>query len=328
VTDAANWLFLLLQVFFIDLMLGADNALVIALACRRLPANDASRAVALGATGAIVLRLVMVLFADALLGVPLIKLLGAWMLVVIALNIKGRQADEQIGASPAPRSASDLISVAAAIMLADAAMSLDNVVALAAVAGGNLLLLAIGILISIPILAYGALILTHLIRRAPEILTIGVGFLGWIAGAMAASDPLVSAWIAMNAPALATFAPPLAAAFVLIAGSSPSSLRASVRTGGQAAPSRMSLSASEGAPLEANPPPGRLDPRRQTAPNRRAELAPAAEEDLVQAFALETPPASSARGRPDERIVVAGFMLLAFLAGLIIFLASFFDSLT
>ena len=92
--DSASWLFLLMQVFFVDLLLGADNAIVIALACRRLPLRDRGRAVAIGAAGAIALRLSMVLFANALLGVPLVKLIGAWTLVVIALNVRA-QAHEK-----------------------------------------------------------------------------------------------------------------------------------------------------------------------------------------------------------------------------------------
>ena len=86
--DAAASLFLLLQIFFVDLLLGADNAIVIALACGRLRPEDTRRAIVLGAGGAIVLRLVMILFANALLGVPLVKLAGAWMLIVIALNVR------------------------------------------------------------------------------------------------------------------------------------------------------------------------------------------------------------------------------------------------
>ena len=92
--DTAGWLFLLLQIFFVDLLLGADNAIVIALACRRLPPEDTRRAVLFGAAGAIVLRLVMILFANALLGVPLVKLVGAWTLLVIALNVAAQQASD------------------------------------------------------------------------------------------------------------------------------------------------------------------------------------------------------------------------------------------
>jgi YjbE family integral membrane protein len=216
--DGAAWIFILLQIFFVDLLLGADNAIVIALACRKLPPKGARQAVLLGAIGAIVLRLVLILFANALLSVPLVKLIVAWALVVIGLNVQTQKRGYEIVGAGGVAGAGDFLSAAAVIMFADAAMSLDNVVALAAISGGNFWLLATGVLASIPILAYGGLILTQIIRRAPEILTVGAAILGWIAGEMAVSDPLLSGWIQANAPALAVLAPGLVAAFVYVAG--------------------------------------------------------------------------------------------------------------
>ncbi len=327
--DAAGWLFLLLQIFFVDLLLGADNAIVIVLACRRLPAEDTRRAVLLGAIGAIVLRLVMILFANALLGVPLVKLVGAWMLVVIALNVRVQKGEDDVGTIRSAGLAGDLLSAAAVIMLADATMSLDNVVALAAIAGGNFWLLAIGILISIPIIAYGALILTALIRRAPEIIAVGAAFLGWIAGGMAVSDPLVVGWVQADAPALAVFAPALVTLFVLFAGEPTNSKKArgaispkaSADRARTAAPSlqRRLVAIPRTAPLST---PLEREPRPPAVPLNAAPL-----EDRPPVFATNAPGAS-ARGWTEERIVVAGFVVLAFLAGLIIFVASFFDSLT
>ncbi len=327
--DAVGWLFLLLQIFFVDLLLGADNAIVIALACRRLPPEDTRRAVLLGAAGAIVLRLVMILFANTLLGVPLVKIVGAWMLVVIALNVKAQKGDDDGGAVRSAGLAGDLLSAAAVIMLADATMSLDNVVALAAIAGDNFWLLAVGILISIPIIAYGALILTALIRRAPEIITVGAAFLGWIAGGMAVSDPLVAGWVQAEAPALAIFAPALVALFVLSAGQRtnasealarirPSRSVARVRTE-RPSPQIRSIAIPRTAPLST---PTGPEPRQPSVPERAGPL-----EDRSPTFAVDGP-AASAQGWTEERVVVAGFVLLALIAGLIIFIASFFDSLT
>lgn len=308
-TDAAGSLFLLLQIFFVDLLLGADNAIVIALACGRLRSEDTRRAIVLGAGGAIVLRLVMLMFADALLGVPLVKLAGAWMLIVIALNLRAERDDDD--GSPVG-GASDFMSAAAIIMLADAAMSLDNVVALAAIAGGNLWLLAIGVLLSIPILVWGAFILTGVLRLAPEIFVVGSAFLGWIAGGMAATDPLVASWIDANAPALGAFAPALGALFVLLAGG-----EKAVRTRPLARVPRVAWSLS-GASLA--PPPRPAPPPAAAAP----EVGRAAQEDKAPGFA----PEAAAGGWSEERLVVAGFVLFAIVAGLIIFVASFFDSLT
>jgi YjbE family integral membrane protein len=323
VIDAAAWIFLLVQIFFVDLLLGADNAIVIALACRRLPSDQAKRAVLIGAAGAITLRLGMVLFANALLGAPLVKLAGAWLLVVIALNVRTQKPDDDLGASKRPASASDFAAVAAVIMLADAAMSLDNVVALAAISDGDFLLLAIGVLLSIPILTYGALILTHLIRRAPEILAVGAAFLGWIAGGMAVSDPLLAGWIGANAPALAVFAPGLVAVFVLIAGQG-----AETRTA-----QRWPETATMARPVAnrgSKPAPAPLAPSSaifREVPQPTIPL-PAADGGRSPALGPEAPTTSPERGWSEERVVVAGIMLLAFIAGLIIFIASFFDSLT
>jgi hypothetical protein len=201
--------------------------------------------------------------------------------------------------------------------LADAAMSLDNVVALAAIAGGNFWLLALGVLLSIPIIAYGSLILTGIIRHAPMILTLGAVVLGWIAGGMAVSDPLVSGWVQSNAPALAVVAPALGAVFVWVAGAgverrSRRALepRRAVWTPPPVALGEPTPAASADAPAQglaamsaAKPisrPPARLEPRRAPAPS----------------------------GWSEERVVLLGFVILAALAGLIILAASFLDSLT
>jgi YjbE family integral membrane protein len=338
--DVAAPLFLLLQIFFVDLLLGADNAVVIALACSRLPPESMRRAAILGAGGAIALRLVMVLFANALLGVPLVKLLGAWMLIVIALNVRAnREGDGEAAGEGAAAGA--FMSAAAVIMLADAAMSLDNVIALAAIAGGNLWLLAIGVLVSIPILVYGAFILTGIIRHAPQIFPLGAAFLGWIAGGMAATDPLVSGWIEANAPALAMFAPALAALFVLVAGKAakpalrriaPASRpRLRVAPAPSLAPALLqeALAVPPGPVRFAAPPrPAAPPPSRPLADAVPPVAPPSIADEATPRFAPEEADAAPSAGWTEERLVVAGFVALAALAGLIIFIASFFDSLT
>jgi YjbE family integral membrane protein len=315
--DSAGWLFLLIQIFFVDLLLGADNALVIALACRRLPPEQTRRAILLGAIGAIGLRLVMLLFANALLGVPLVKLVSAWMLVVIALKVRARRRDEGASGVMRLRIAGDLVSAAAVIMLADVAMSLDNVVALAAIAGGDFWLMSVGVLVSIPIIAYGALVLSAIVRRAPEILVVGAAFLGWVAGAMAVSDPLVAGSVQADAPALGVLAPAIVAAFVLFAGERPDVKEV-------------------GAAISPTMPPPRLRP---SAPSPRGCLVAAPRAAIASTPASGGPedrppafpsggPAASTRGWTEERVVVAGLVLVAFIAGLIIVIASFFHNLT
>ncbi len=332
-TDLAASLFLLLQIFFVDLLLGADNAIVIAMACGRLPPEDTRRAVVFGAAGAIMLRLAMLLFANALLGVPLVKLVGAWMLLVIALNVR-TQGDALANEAAGGRAgAQDFVSAAVVIMFADAAMSLDNVVALAAIAGGNVWLLTLGVLISIPILVYGAVILTKIMRHAPEIFVVGAAFLGWIAGAMAVTDPLVAGWIDANAPALGVFAPALGAFFVLAAGRGVA--RPALSTPPAAPPLALILpeeieqALAAAGPARDRPPPVAPPPRvaARVAPPT-PPVAPSPVGDAMPGFASEAPAAGDRSALNEERLVIAGFILLAVLAGLIIFIAAFYDSLT
>jgi YjbE family integral membrane protein len=330
VTDLAASLFLLLQIFFVDLLLGADNAIVIAMACGRLPPEDMRRAVLFGAAGAILLRLAMLLFANTLLGVPLVKLVGAWMLLVIALNVRTQGVRTAEAAAGSRAGAQDFLSAAVVIMFADAAMSLDNVVALAAIAGGAFWLLTLGVLISIPILVYGAFILTRIMRHAPEIFVVGAAFLGWIAGAMAVTDPLVASWIDANAPALGVFAPALGALFVLAVGKGvrrPAVLAASAPPeAGRAPPLGLEQSvAVAAAPVRYRSPPVARPPR--VAPHR-PPVTPSSAGDVLPGFASEAPAAGESTASNEERLVIAGFILLAVLAGLIIFSAAFYDSLT
>ncbi len=324
-SDAAGGLFLLLQIFFVDLLLGADNAVVIALACRRLPPEDTRRAIFLGAIGAITLRLVMLLFANALLGVPLVKLVGAWVLVVIALNVRAQTHEGNINAVRRAGTAGDFVSAAAVITVADATMSVDNVVALAAIAGGNFWLLALGVLISIPIIAYGAVILSAIIRRAPEIIAVGAAFLGWIAGAMAVSDPLVADWVQADAPALAVLAPALVALLVLIGGERAGAKVAQLATSPSAAPPRAPPSRRPVVAVSRTAAP--LASQDRGAQSQTVARPAVPLEDRSPVFAPSSAAATTS-GWTEERVVVAGFVLLAFLAGLIIFIASFFDSLT
>jgi YjbE family integral membrane protein len=320
VSDAAAWIVVLLQVFCVDLLLGTDNALVIALACSRLPAAETRQAVMLGAVGAIALRLGMLAFANALLVVPLVKLIAAWTLIVVALNIRAREAGDERFVASDSAGRSDFLAAAAIIALADAAMSLDNVVALAAIAKGSFWLLALGVLLSIPIVAYGSLILSGVIRHAPVILTLGAVVLGWIAGEMAVSDPLLSGWVHANAPALVPLAPALGAAFVWIAGA------------GAQRRARPPLIAPGSESWTAPPVPLARKPAhagsRDAPPAHGLVVTGAHGQILRPAARLEPGPAAAPSGWSEERVVVLGFVILSALAGLIILVASFFDSLT
>ena len=216
-SDASSWFFIPLQILFVDLLLGADNALVIALACRALPPRQVNEAAAIGVAGAIVLRLLLAVIATSLLTLPLVKIVGAIALIFIALNLASGRAlgPDMVDEAPTTRS---LLSAAAVIVVADAAMSVDNVVALAAIAAGNFWWLAIGVALSLPVLGFGGVMLSRLLRHAHGLVEFGAALLGWIAGGMALTDPLVFPWADVNAPGLVQLAPALGAAFVLLYG--------------------------------------------------------------------------------------------------------------
>ncbi len=301
--DGAAWLVIPVQIFFIDLLLGADNALLIALACRSLGPEDARKAIVFGAGGAILLRLVLTVLASSLLAAPLVRLVGAWLLIVIALNVTAEHGSNGDEDRPSSFARADLWSVATVIVVADSAMSLDNVVALAAVARGNFWLLAAGVAFSIPVLAYGGLILTTLLKNAPGLVAIGAALLGWIAGDMAVSDALLAHWAYVNAPGLVAIAPALGAAFVFV--------------NGWLAPGRP---APRSIPRPARP--------RALKPAARAALAPEPARPSAPSFEPQAPrqpsPAPASR---EDRVAVIGVLILAAIAGLVLIVVSYLDSL-
>ncbi|NWB95941.1 TerC family protein [Pseudomonas gingeri] len=204
---------LTLQVFLLDLLLSGDNAVVIALACRHLPARQMRQAVFAGMGVAVALRILFTSVIGLLLKVPCLKLLGMGALVVIAIKLL--VADDEAEHRP-QSSASTLWSVVGLIVFADLSMSLDNVVALAAVAQDNLGILVLGLLLSIPMLMYGSLFVSGLFKRYPLLIPAGGALLGWVAGDIGMSDPLIADWVAAQAPGLVLAMPVACAIFVLV----------------------------------------------------------------------------------------------------------------
>ncbi|MBV8472646.1 MAG: YjbE family putative metal transport protein [Hyphomicrobiales bacterium] len=305
--DGATWLVIPVQIFFVDLLLGADNALLIGLACRSLGPKDTPRAIAVGAGGAVVMRLLLTIVATSLLAVPFVKLIGAAVLILIALNASQEHGPSERPPSSPARARTNIWSAASVIVFADAAMSLDNVVALAAIARGNFWLLAVGVALSLPVLAYGGLILTTLLRRAPGIVTLGAALLGWIAGDMAITDPLIAGWAYANAPGLVAVAPALGAAFVFLG----SRLRRD-----QALEPAAHLEAPRGeAPM-----PSATQTTAPSVPDARAEI--------VAAVPALSPTAKSAAPTPrGDRVGMIGVLILAVVAGLALMLVSYLDNL-
>jgi YjbE family integral membrane protein len=178
----AFWLGLA-KIIGVNVILSGDNAVVIALAARSLPQKQQTQAVFWGAGAAIVLRVVLTLFAVALLTLPWLKLIGSLLLFWIGVKLLIPEEDDaDIAASE------HLISAIKTILIADLVMSLDNVIAVAAAAGGSILLLILGLAISIPLVIFGATLLIKLMERFPVIITIGAGLIGWVAGEMLVAD--------------------------------------------------------------------------------------------------------------------------------------------
>jgi YjbE family integral membrane protein len=178
------------QIIMIDLLLGADNAVVIALACRGLPQKQRRLGIICGTAGAIVLRVLLIAFALALLALPFLKLAGG--LLLIWIGVKLLQPQESDDAHEEIRSSSKLLNAVKTVIVADLVMSLDNVLAIAAAAGNSnqhqIPLVIFGLVVSIPIIVAGSQLVLRFMDRFPIIITLGGMLLGWIAGQMIYSD--------------------------------------------------------------------------------------------------------------------------------------------
>ena len=184
-----------LQIIAIDILLGGDNAVVIALACRNLPDKQRKLGIFWGVVGAIGLRVGITVFAVALLAIPYLKIVGAillfWIGIKLVLPQEGPEQQE-IDAS------SSLIGAIKTIIIADFVMSLDNVIAVAAAAKDSKLLIVFGLLVSIPIIVWCSQIILRLMERFPIIILFGGGLLGYIAGDMFVRDPALIGWVEAN----------------------------------------------------------------------------------------------------------------------------------
>ena len=183
------------QIIMIDILLGGDNAVVIALACRKLPPALRTRGILWGTAGAIALRVVLIFFALTLLAIPFLKLVGAALLVWIGIKLLAPEHDDEHG----DIQASDRLWAAVkTVIMADLVMSIDNVIAIAGAAQTSghadhqMPLVIFGLLVSIPIIVWGSQLVIKLMDRFPLIITAGGMLLGWIAGTMAISDPAVA----------------------------------------------------------------------------------------------------------------------------------------
>ena len=180
----------LAKIIGVNIVLSGDNAVVIALAARSLPARQQKQAISWGAGAAVVLRIVLTLFAARLLGLPWLKIVGGLLLFWIGIKLLVPEDDD------ADINASDhLLTAIKTILIADLVMSLDNVIAVAAAAGGSMVLLVLGLAISIPLVIFGATLLVKAMERYPVIITVGAGLIGWVAGEMLVTDLALRPWL-------------------------------------------------------------------------------------------------------------------------------------
>jgi YjbE family integral membrane protein len=207
-------------IIWVNLLLSGDNAVVIALAARSLPAKQQKLAVFWGSAAAIIMRVILTVFAVALLQLPWLKLIGGVLLLWIGVKlIVPEEGGEDI------QSSDNLFQAVKTILIADLVMSLDNVIAVAAAAEqgppeAKISLLIIGLALSIPIVIFGSTLMLKVMGRFPVIITLGAALLGWIAGDIMVTDPAIAVWVKTNYAVLLEWkaAPVVGAVFVVALG--------------------------------------------------------------------------------------------------------------
>lgn len=214
-TTSAQFLVDLLRIMSIDILLSGDNAVVIALASRSLPEAQRWRAIVGGSAAAIVMRILLCLIITTVLQVPLLKVGGGIMLLYIGVNLlipEGDADGSEVAAS------SHVWSAIRIILVADAVMSLDNVVAIAAAAHGSAVLIALGLVISIPLIVFGSQIVLRIMNRMPILIVLGAGLLGWVAGELIVSDSVIQAIVPFDEHLTVEIAKPALALLVMAVG--------------------------------------------------------------------------------------------------------------
>lgn len=202
------------SIILANVLLSGDNAVVIAMAARGLPARQQKKAIVFGSGAAIVMRIVLTLIAVKMLGLPWLKLVGGVALLWIGANLMSDEQEQHdqeaqpIGIGAAVRT----------ILVADLVMSLDNVLAVAAAAQGNTPLLVIGLAVSIPLIVFGSTLVLKVMERFPVIIVAGAALLGWLAGEMMLTDPAIPPRLGEPSESAVRVAGVVGAILVVIAG--------------------------------------------------------------------------------------------------------------
>ncbi|HZX32803.1 MAG TPA: TerC family protein, partial [Rhodocyclaceae bacterium] len=192
------------QIIAIDVVLSGDNAVVIALACRNLTAEQRKKGIFWGVGGAVSLRVVLTAFAAMVMNLPWLKLAGGVLLLWIAVKLLLPEGEEGEDIEPAAH----LWGAVKTIIVAAFVMSLDNVIGVAGAAHGSLILLVFGLVVSIPLIVWSSQLIMHAMERWPAIVLLGAGLLGYVAGEMMLTDAGIAAWL----PGLPSWAPDVAGA--------------------------------------------------------------------------------------------------------------------
>jgi YjbE family integral membrane protein len=211
--SVSSFLFSALSIVVIDLLLGGDNAIVIAMAVQSLPARRRRLGISIGAAGAVLLRIVLTFFAARLLDLPYIRLVGGVLILWIGAQLLGGTGDDAHHLK-SPRGLGHAVWM---ILLADVTMSLDNILAVAAASKGNLLLLSLGLGLSITFLVFASDLLSRLMDRYPVIVWLGAAILGRVGGEMFVADT----WLVARyhpAPGVDLVAQAAGASLVVVAG--------------------------------------------------------------------------------------------------------------
>jgi len=194
----ADYALSILRIIGINIILSGDNAIVIALACRSLPPRQRVIGIILGAGAAVLLRILFTIVVQQLFDVPWLKLAGGLVLLWIAVKLlTGEEAGED-----SVKSGASVWEAVKIVAIADIVMSLDNVLAIAAAAGGNTNLIILGLVISIPLVVFGATLLTWLLDRVPVLVWAGAALLGWVAGELLATEPILQPYLQVAADSL------------------------------------------------------------------------------------------------------------------------------
>ena len=184
----------LIKIIWINIILSGDNAVVIALAARSLPPHQQKQAIMWGSGAAVVLRIVLTVVAAWLLELPYLQIIGGLLLLWIGYQLLS-EGEEEEGES---KEYGTLSAAIRTILLADLVMSLDNVIAVAASAQGNMVLLILGLAISIPLVIFGSTLMIKLMERFPIIVVLGAALIGWVAGETIMSDVSLRGVLAAN----------------------------------------------------------------------------------------------------------------------------------